>query len=437
MPLLLLVVFSLVAGGVAAQEASPVASPDAATPTDASFELALLPLYPDEVGEGFGLWTGRRLTLEDVDVLAVELDRDPIQLRDTLADLGWRRRHSLTVRRPEPGPIGPELKPQTSVSSSVTEYGTTDGAVAGFDLLETETDPDQVDVPGTRTIGDRSEITRFEGTSWGQGYQALALSFQVGRFVGGVTLHEFLGAPDVAQVETLADRLLTKIGAAAGQRSPGLSERVVRLGGPLQVVGINDSYTRLDGQWFLFYSEPVEVTAAAEVANADAIDSYNTLYYLAADSDDGAYFSTNLLRFDNPDAASTWLREAEARFALPSIFTSSGEVEPYSDFARVADAPQLGEESLAFSYTTTDTLGQEGLTSRGYLIVVRVGEEVAEVDLNAVPEVPWVAAFELGAAQTACMTAGGCTETMAPPASLAALADDDPVATPVVRLPPP
>jgi hypothetical protein len=135
-----------------------------------------------------------------------------------------------------PHPGAPPSRLRTFVAPYVIEYATREGAAAGFELLESEApDMGMKDVPDTRVIGDRSEITRFRRSSGENGelYRALDLTFQVDNLVAGVTVGEFDGRePDLATVEAVAERLLAKVRLGQAGGGTGLSDLALRLDGP-------------------------------------------------------------------------------------------------------------------------------------------------------------------------------------------------------------
>src|SRR5215218_7123065 len=200
---------------------SPVASPSPVTPTLDLAAMALTPVDLDTIGlTGFGQQTSAFLDLEEqAEQLAlaktVDPDMDEEAVVSGLAAAGFQRRYQRQLGLPvHPG--APPSRLRTFVAPYIIEYASVEGAAAGFTLLETEAleaGAAMTDVPGTRVIGDRSEITRFRRASDnGEPYRALDLTFQVDNLVAVVTLGEFGDhQPDLATVEALADLLLAKV----------------------------------------------------------------------------------------------------------------------------------------------------------------------------------------------------------------------------------
>src|SRR5215210_3175457 len=185
---------------------SPLASP---SPVARTLDLAAMALTPSDLDDlglpGFGQQTSAFLTLEEQAeqlASAANLGMDADALGSRLAAAGFQRRYQRQLGLPaHPGARPAQLR--TFVAPYIIEYASVDGAAAGIALLESEAGTGMTDVPGTRVIGDRSEITRFRRLSdSGKPYQALDLTFQIGNLVAGVTVGEFEDRePNPATVE--------------------------------------------------------------------------------------------------------------------------------------------------------------------------------------------------------------------------------------------
>src|SRR5215217_8501178 len=219
---LLLLVTSLAPGLALAAHSriSPLASPSPVARTLDLVAMALTPVDLDDIGlTGFGQQTSAFLDLEEqaeqvARAGAVDPGMDADALGSRLAAAGFQRRYQRQLGLPA-HPGAPPSRLRTFVAPYVIEYASVEGAATGFALLETETETGtgMTDVPGTRVIGDRSEITRFRRSSDnGEPYRALDLTFQVDNLVAGVTLGEFGDhQPDLATVEALGELLLDKV----------------------------------------------------------------------------------------------------------------------------------------------------------------------------------------------------------------------------------
>ncbi len=169
---LLLLVTSLAPGLALAAHSriSPLASPSPVARTLDLAAMALTPVDLDDIGlTGFGQQTSAFLDLEEqAEQLARAGAVDPGMDEERavvsgLAAAGFQRRYQRQLGLPA-HPGAPPSRLRTFVAPYVIEYASVEGAAAGFTLLETEAleaGTGMTDVPGTRVIGDRSEITRF------------------------------------------------------------------------------------------------------------------------------------------------------------------------------------------------------------------------------------------------------------------------------------
>ena len=313
---------------------------------------------------------------------------------------GFQRRYQRQLGLPSrPGASPSQLR--TFVTPYVIEYASVEGAAAGFALLETEVaDVGMKDVLGTRTIGDRSETTRFRrSTDNGELFRALDLTFQIDNLVAGVTLGEFGGRePDLATVESLGELLLVKIRRGQAEGGPGLSNVVLRLEGP-DIETRADEYGRLDGQTLRNYGEtPDELVDRAE-RYGDAVVVYGVGQSIdrgsPARSDDTRY-GVLLYQFASEQDAAGWLESGVERAEQsPNII----EAIPVAGTATIGEA----SETLAIA---SERSGAG--TARGYLIETQLGARTAQVQILGIPDVPLAAVEALARAQVACLQAGAC-----------------------------
>jgi arylsulfatase A-like enzyme len=276
------------------------------------------------------------------------------------------------------------------------------------------------DMPGTRVIGDHSEITRFRrSTDNGDPYQALDLTFQVDNLVAGVTIGE-LGdrEPDVATVESLGDLLLAKVRRGQAGGGPGLSNLVLRLEGA-DVETRADEYGRLDGQTLPNYAETPQELADRAGRYGNALAVYGVGQGINRGSPartDDTRFGVSLYQFASAGDAAGWLESrVERAQQSPNII----EVIPVEGAATIGDASGI----LAIA----SERGGAG-TARGYLVETRVGAWTAQIQMLGIPDVPLATVEALARAQVACLGAGSCPG-QAPPANLGESAAI-PIATP-------
>ena len=419
-----------------AQDATPAASPTAGQPLD----LAAMALTPDDVDiPGLGSWSSQALTLDQEVASRAEYDqKDPAVVRESLVAAGWQRQYQSILAAPEVYGTESSVLAQF-VLSYVREFADAEGASAGLAFLEDESGRPSAsggatpvagemslaeDIPGTRVIGDESEITRHLGIDPGDGrsYRALDLTFRTGNLVAGVSLYDYLGGePDVAEIEALAQTYLERIEQVRAEGAPGLSNRVVRLDAPGIVPG-RDDYLRLDGVYVPYYNESPETTAFYSTFYGDAIDLYFVSQSLPAGSTetggDDVTYENYFSRFADEAAATDYLAGTEERLA--GLGGYAVEALP--------DAATIGDESRTFAIT-----GQAGgQERRGYELYARVGNEVVDILIFAQPEAPLAAVEELARAQVACLQSEELCARMPVPAALAALT---PPATPAAGTP--
>jgi hypothetical protein len=398
-------------GQAAPEDEGPSPTPETGEPASegGALDLAAMTLRPADLDGDYGLSGSFVLTLEEQAAIINDQrggnDEDLDALIATLTDTGFRRNYVNTLGIPQDE--DPDLFAR-SVSSYVTEYADADGAAAGFAELEDETNiADSEDIPGTRTIGDQSEITLVQATTTDAGdpYRSLDLTFQIGNLIGGVTIADFTGGePEVEEVEALADTLLERIEEVRdAEEGDGLSGQVLRFAGD-GVDTFYDRYQRLDGETFRFFNETDADLASRGQSHSESgfTDTYNVGQAIgtgAAASDDYVFFAVILHRFASEAEASAWIQETPAAFAA-----SPGSFE---DVAVISDLDPIGDESAAVEYRFGRTADVE---TAGYAIYVRVGAVVATVQVDAPSDLSRATVESLAAAQADCLSAGACLD---------------------------
>jgi hypothetical protein len=408
-----------------AQDASPVASPAA---EGQPLDLAAMVLQPEDLGEpGFGTgWSELADAASLAEHLALDVGVPVAEVLTGLNDAGYLRRYELWLERGYRQDVAtPEAPPnivEKRVVTAITEYATAEGAAAGFELLERGLE-DQASVlensPRTALyedeslateLGDDAEATRYGHITPDTGVpvQNLNLTVRVGNLVADVIVEDHRNnPPDLAEAEALAATLLARIETVQTDGAPGLSNLVIRPTGESQV----DTYLARDGRAIPIFGDSPERTEAFRQSIGSATDVYSVERVLG----EFPYLQARLYRFPSAEEAANWLAEQPGlTIAVPNT--------GYVDVTEVADAETVGEESRVFRYgfpldATT--------TSYGYAVYTRVGDIVARVQVDSVPEAPLASVLELAQAQVRCLQAGGCLETIPLPAALA-----EPVATP-------
>jgi hypothetical protein len=402
---------------VAARQATPVASPTASAPLD----LAAMLLTPGDVPvPGYGALNSSISTLAQMaGYSAPYLGVDPDGLERDLAVAGFRRRFNSDLGLPG-DPSDADSPPATMVSSYVLEFGDAAGAEAAFALLEDERNvPTARDLPAVAALGDRVEITRDSGSAdWNGTHVAftyLDISFLTGNLYGDVTVTDYTGGePSQDFVEQLGRTLLGRIDAVRTQNGPGLGDRVVRLAWDDAQLW-KDTYYRLGGVDIPFYADEPPLSFHAEQFGA-ATDVYHAWGVIAG----AGSFQVRLHRFASAEAAAT------AR--VQGVGTPLSYSPGYDCCVRALEGwGSFGDWSEAYAYTSQRPLLYPGGRLYGVVVAVRVGAEVAVLDLETPVEAPLAQIEALVAAQVACLTGGACPPQPVP-AALSSVAN--PVATP-------
>jgi len=389
------------AGGArAAAPAPPRASPAAGQNL---LDLAAMTLIPSDMPQGqYVLDTNGMVSLAEEAASANFYrhgsDADLQHLTDELRGAGWLRRYTSRLGLPT---ANDPTQFTLSVVSYVTEYRDAAGAAKGFAILQDESlIPTARTVQGTRTFGDRSQLTSDSGTtSDGAPFRELALAFQLGNLTAGVIVDDYTNhAPAVATVEALGAKLQARI-ATVRARPEGLGSEILRLAAPGPSSAL-DGYIRRDGITIPLYNEPGTAFSARNASYDGASDVYDYQQTLPRNVATGVpmpYYLDRLWRFPSASAASTWLRTA-----VQAVGVEGG---PYVELTQVPRAAKYGDESLTYSYgyRISDTL-----TTQGFMIFARVGNEVARVQIDGAPSVPLSAVAAVAAEQVACLRARVC-----------------------------
>jgi hypothetical protein len=373
-------------------------------------------LFPADVDEAnFGAGSSR---FEDAAVTAVDIatlaDLPEADVLGKLQGFGYGRRYRLNLEQPfaegVATPVGAPNPIAKRIGTTVTEYATEDGATAGFDYLERETEaldvihPVAQDLP-VATIGDETDLTHYSAitTDTNLPYQELNLTFRVGNLVGDVYYQDFTNQmPDTAEVEALAEKLKARFEQVAAEGAPGLSSQIIRA----EAATDYDGYQVLDGNVIPAVGE----SAAAITAAREYLGEATIVYSVQQPLGDAPYLAVWLYQFPSAESAAAWLAgDPTAPMTLPD--------GSYVDVVEVADAATIGEESRVYSYGYPI---DEETTSLGYAIFTRVGDTVARVQIDSLPDVPLSVVQELADVQAMCLESGDCLYPVVNPAPLLA-----------------
>jgi len=372
-----------------------------------SLDLAAMTLTPPDLPEpGFALAGAEQVALTDQ---AVDLARDrgewtraaATSLVTKLAAAGWRAHYESRLALPQeraPGQIA------ATVSSAITEYGSPAGAAAAFVLLGEQV-PAAAGRPvrGLIALGEESRITRtfVPGADAGSVAVQLELTARAGNLIAAVAIADLTGKRDwgVAAVEGLGAGLLARVASVQGGGAPVLAPRLLRIDRAGAPAPVYDVYDRRNGETFPLFGVDPEDAADREHLYGAASDvySYERSLSVGTAGEIAPYYAAKLYRFNDSAAAAAWLEGApDLLFAEPGSFL---------DLGRVDDAPVLGDASATISYAfpASDTV-----TTHGYRVYVRVGNEVARIQLDGEPEVTLDVVEALARAQVACLGASAC-----------------------------
>lgn len=391
--LLLVAIWTLVAAphlSVAAQTGTPVPTLVVAKRLD----LAALTLRPSDleaVGlSGFGMANQSALRDAETDAF-LQAGGDPDETADRLAtyvETSFQYRYVGSMLRPrvplERLPSG-LVAAEQRISTAVSRYATAQGAATGYAFTEGALDdPRGRDVPGTRTFGDESELTRSRGNDpeTGDRLRRLELSFRVGNLVAEVTIVDYAdNEPEVATVEQLAELLLARIerGVMLG---PGLSPRALRitpLAPWIEEGRLRDFYVRIDRVEEPTFSQIVTAiregreTPAPSLAPPGTVLPQDTyMFWTPVGEGDPLELPLYVSWIDRYES------EQQASASLRAVTTDLGP--GYTNVRELAQiAEPVGEDSRTFAYHFE---GDPTATVRGYVVVARIGEVIVRVQAD-------------------------------------------------------
>ena len=400
----------LILVGALLRGVGPVGAAATAAPVSAPLDLAAMTLVPTDVIEpGFALAGGGRVPLGE---LASRVARArgwwridaAMALGDALAAAGWQRGYESRLADPGKAPdrIGAEIR------SSVAEYASSAGAATAFTILRGDGSLAAGRELRGLVLGDESRMSRsfVPGPGGAPPVRRLEMSFRLGPLIGTVAMADFADERnwDEGAIEAMATTLLIRIEAVRAGGAPRLEPRVLRLDRSGMPPPVYDVYDRLGGETFPLYGVDPDDAADREHLYGGAIDVYTYERFVTTGEVSGAtpYYAVKLYRFPDATAAAAWLERApEMLFEEPGSFLN---------LAFVRQAATVGEASrtIVYDFPASDTV-----TTRGYRVYARVGNEVARVQLDGAPEVPLAVVESLARAQVACLGTPECLE--APP----------------------
>jgi len=391
-------------------------------------DLALIAPFPIElssVAPDLGLVNARYLSVDEqarqTAEQAGDASREAVQAAaDQLADAGWRQRYESVIAAPQSA--DPTLF-DTQLTANVIEYAddaTAEEAfgvaVGGSEALEAE------------TIGDDSHLNAVSGVAsrTGSAYRGLRLVFRQERVVVVLTYVDLLNrAVDQPTFEALGLAVQERTTSVLGEGFDGLSPKVLRLdlSAATAAPTVREAYEVVGGSVIRLYGED-EATLETRGAVYDGVDNaYGKVVAAtlaggggrraeregtpaAADAGSPLAFSVALYAFADEAGADAWLAGLDARL-------QQSDLPGYLSFAAVADAPAFGDASLTYELNRQI----EEVTGDGFRIYVRVGAEVAAVEVASAQGFSLEAVGELVTAQVDCLQRGACQDAAPLPGS--------------------
>jgi hypothetical protein len=434
-------------------------------PTGGLLDLARLVPFPFDLADalpGLAVVTqdaryDRYYTLADQAQITVQgggdnASRDAIaQAQQQLQAAGFRQRYSAQIASPT------QDDPQrfdVQINSDIIEYASADNADAGYTSLTTQaTSQDAQPVDKAAKLGDASQFFRRNGLTGqtGVAYRSLILIIRQDRILMRVEVADLRNRePDQAAFETLGKAMQDRATAAIVGKGVGLSPQALRLdlsgasGSPV----IREGYEVVDGEVIPFYNEDQKTRDARQANYVGTTDVYSASISAivvdtgaqgaapAGGTPDAASKNRNRNRADGtPRASSDGGREATPQatagqstssidYAV-SLYAFPGETEAtdwltglpdrldkdplagYLSFAPVQDAPSVGDASAAYTFRRRSG----DVTVSGFRYYVRVGAQVAAVELAGAPEATMADIQAVLKGEVACLKAGSCPET--------------------------
>lgn len=389
-------------------------------------DLALITPFPIElesVAPDLGLVNARYYAVAEQARQTAEATEDGSReaidaAAQQLSDAGWRQRYESVLAAPQDD--DPTLF-QVQVTGNVIEYADASVAEAAFDFASAGGEPIE-----TEEIGDASQLSSISGVAsrTGAAYRGLRLVFRQDRVLVDVRYVDLLNREvDQATFEALGIAVRERTAAVLEADFQGLSPKALRLDlSSATEPEIREAYEVVGGSPIRLYGEEAAILEARLEGYAGAENVYGgqETGMVAAARRRGAEgtpepasarrgtplaYAVTLYGFADEAAAEEWLAGLDERL--------QGEQLPgYLSFAAVPDARTLGDASA--TYELNRQIGEE--TGGGYRVYIRVGAEIAAVELAAVGGVPVESVTELVNAQADCFRRGACQGTASVPA---------------------
>ena len=357
-------------------------------------DLAALTLRPTDLAgldlTGFGLANQSSLRDPETDAY-LQAGGDAVETAERLniaRETGLRARYVSSLLRPvvplERLPSG-LIAADIRINSAVAEYASADDAATAFAIYEGPLDHEGgVDIPGTRTFGDEAEITRSSTTDseTGKPVQRLELAFRLDNLVAEVTIMDFTNVePELATVEALGEKLLTKVSYHGAVKEPGLKSPWLPRLSPaapwIEEGQVHDFYTHIYGrdevefaQLVMAIREGLPMPLPATPFPSD--DPHPRHIYLFS-SPVGAGDELDLPHY------ATWISlYTTHEHAAESLYSLTPTLGPgYTDVRELPDvAEEISNPSRVFVYSFS---APHTPPVRGYVVITQVGNTLVRV----------------------------------------------------------
>ena len=406
-------IFTIVVG---AFPSSLVTQASAAQTGASDLDLAVMTLTPSDIASlglpRFGLANQSSQRDAESDAL-VQADGDELEAARRLAvyqENGFRSRYVGSLLRPQV-PLEPLssglVAARTRITTAVTEFDTAEGAAATFAFNEGEMDdvPGE-DVPGTRTFGDESELTRSTGTEvvTGKPLQRIELAFRLGNLIAEAIIVDYRNnEPDITTIEQLGQALLTKIQRSQNESGPALSQRALRLTpmAPwIEAARLRDFYTRFAGTTQPTFPQMVSAIRAGDpfwggtptvgTGNTEPLDTY--MFWTPVGDGDPLQLPLYVVRLNR------YASSEDAAAAISGLSTDLGE--GYVDVVESEVGGGIGDQSREFSYVYE---GDPTGIVQGHLVVAQVGDIIIRTQVDSPDGVASAGVRALATVQAVCI----------------------------------
>jgi len=319
--------------------------------------------------------------------------------KQLLKDSGWRQLYSLRLAVPDPADASRFL---VQVNGFAVEFETPEQAAALFPEIGAPNAA--IDGP---VIGEQTSWAEFAGITNDTEvpYRAMLVSYQQGSIVGRTVYADLSGgAPDMAMMTTVAERVVGRMAAIQEKGATGLGAQMARIDDSTGLVSVDEAYDWLNGELTPLYQESEKSLANRLAMFSPAVAAFTSAADVqAGETSIGGRYVTSLLSFASPEQAVGWLD------GIPAM-VEDDPLTSYTAIAAVDAAPVVGDASVAYAVSRAIN-DQEGTGFRIYTVQETAG---AIVEFVGVPEATIDEAVRLATAQLTCAGKGKCAAAALP-----------------------